>query len=54
MGDEQSSAHTVQGGYLKGPLFGSAVPTVDVFVELVQDPEAMFHPSKFIALQSVQ
>ena len=41
VGEEQFNAYTVQGGYSKGT--GS---TVDVFIELVQDPEAKFHPSK--------
>ena len=49
-GEEQSIAHTVQGGYSKGD---GALSTVDVFVELVEDPEAMFHPSKFIGLQCI-
>ena len=40
-GEEQSIAHVVQGGFSKGS--GS---TVDVFVELVQDPEASFHAGK--------
>ena len=42
-GQEQSSAFTVQGGYSKGD---GAFATVDVFVDLVRDPEAIFHPSK--------
>ena len=47
-GQEQSSSYIVQGGYSKGS--GS---TVDVFVDLVQDPEAVFHASKFIGLRCV-
>ena len=42
-GEEQSVAYTVQGGYSKG-----SGNIVDVFVDLVQDPEAKSHPSKFI------
>ena len=49
-GEEQTVSHVVQGGYSKGSgnLF-----TVDVFVELVQAPGAMFSPSKFIGLHCV-
>ena len=49
-GEERSIAHNVLGGYSKGD---GALSTVDVFVDLVQDPEATFHPSKFIGLQCV-
>ena len=49
-GEEQSVAHIVQGGYSKG---SGNLPTVDVFIELVQDPEAMFSPSTFIGAQLV-
>ena len=43
-GEERSIAHIVQGGYSKG---NGALDTVEVFIDLVQDPEAMFHPSMF-------
>ena len=49
-GEERSIAHNVQGGYSKG--YG-ALDTVDVFIDFVRDPEATFHPSKFIGLQCV-
>ena len=42
-GEERSIFHIVQGGYSKGS--GS---TVDILIDLVQEPEAMFHASKFI------
>ena len=45
-GEERSISHIVQGGYSKGS--GS---TVDIFIDLVQEPEAMFHASKFIGLR---
>ena len=44
-GNEQVSSYTVQTGYAKGR--GN---TVDVRVELVQDPQASFHASEFIGL----
>ena len=49
-GEEQSIAHTVQGGYSKGD---GALDTVDVFIELVQDPEASFHAGKLIRFKCI-
>ena len=49
-GEERSSAYIVHGGYSKG---AGALDTVDVFIDLVRDPEATFHPSKFIGLHGV-
>ena len=44
-GDEQNDPHTVQVGYSKG-----GGTSVNVHVELVQDPQASFHASEFIGL----
>ena len=49
-GEERSLAHIVQGGYSKGD---GALSTVEVVVDLIQDPEATFPPSKFVGLQCV-
>ena len=48
MGYERFDAYTVQGGYSKGT--GS---DVHVFIELVEDPETMFHASTFVRLKCV-